>query len=1128
MLLLKNLLKYCSLLAVLLLLTASHTTAQFYNGSQMEFGKNRVQFNKFEWSFYRFDKFDVYFYVGGHDQAVYAMRASDKIIEDLEKKLDYTMTKRFQIIVYNRLSDLRQSNIGAVTEESYNTGGVTHIVDKKLMLYFNGDYEDFERQLKAGLVKVMVNNMMYGGKLKDVIRNNTLLNIPPWFTDGLISYLSRDWDPQINNAVKDGVMSGRWEKFNRLEGREATDAGHSIWKYIVENYGTSVISNILYMTRISRNVDSGLMFVLGVSLKNLTAEWLNYYDKMFYKQEQKLSLPEEKPLNRIRKKPRPNKVIGEPVFSKNGQFLAYKRNEEGRIKVCVRDLETGKDKVIYRQDYRSHNLMDLSYPVMSFHPSGKLLAIVTEHKGKIKLMLHDLENNKRDVKEIFYFRKVTSIDYSDNGKDLAMTAVLEGRSDLFIYNIISNTYKRITNDMYTDRDASFIDGSSKIIFSSNRDNDTIQDIEMDILPGNRNFDLFIFEKGREDKVLRRVTQTSGIDEIMPTESGKGKYTYLSDANGTLNRFVGELDSVIAYIDTITHYNYFTTTRPLTDLPRNITSYAVDTVNKKVVDVVLAKGNYRLTLRDLEAPNSNLTLKNSGFKKKGRDNAALTNTAPPPTIGQVSSQPIKAEPAKPFDPDNVDIFNYQFDEEIIEQEKKTETTAKNENAEPKDGSAGGNMSDRMERKLAKAKGKSKAQMRIDSLNAALQSVMVQEKKFELPQQRYYHVAFFADGVVTQLDNNFVNSSYQRYTGSGGFVNPGLNGLFKIGISDLFEDYKVIGGIRIAGNLNSTEYFLTAQNFKRRLDQSLTFHRQSFENQTGVASVQKFQMHSLLYRLTWPFTEFSAFKATMIARNDRTIFLSTNDRSLEEPDDIKFLAGIKSEYIFDNTINRGLNLYEGTRLKVFSEFYQDLDGDAKNFAVVGADVRNYLPLHRELTWANRIAASTNFGSNKLVYYMGGVDEWIVPSFNNDIEVDQSQNYQFQSLATNMRGFQQNIRNGTSFIVVNSELRVPLFRYIFNRPMKSDFLYNFQIVGFGDIGTAWTGISPFSEDNNLNREEIQAGSTQIILRNRREPVVGGFGLGIRARVLGYFVRVDHAWGVENGIVNDGIWYVSLSLDF
>ena len=132
--------------------------------------------------------------------------------------------------------------------------------------------------------------------------------------------------------------------------------------------------------------------------------------------------------------------------------------------------------------------------------------------------------------------------------------------------------------MYTDRVASFIDGYSNIIFSSNRENDTIQDIEMDLLPRNTDFDLFIFEKGREDKVLRRVTNTAGIDEIMPEESGRGEYSYVSDANGTLNRFIGQLDSSIAFIDTITHYNY-RKTQPQTDLPRNITSYAVDTMNK---------------------------------------------------------------------------------------------------------------------------------------------------------------------------------------------------------------------------------------------------------------------------------------------------------------------------------------------------------------------------------------------------------------------------------------------------------------------------------------------------------------------------------------------------------------------
>jgi hypothetical protein len=177
---------------------------------------------------------------------------------------------------------------------------------------------------------------------------------------------------------------------------------------------------------------------------------------------------------------------------------------------------------------------------------------------------------------------------------------------------------------------------------------------------------------------------------------------------------------------------------------------------------------------------------------------------------------------------------------------------------------------------------------------------------------------------------------------------------------------------------------------------------------------------------------------------------------------------------------------------------------------------------------MAASTSFGKQKLAYFLGGVDQWIVPDYNNDIPVDFDQNYAFQALATNMRGHPQNIRNGNSFAVINSELRWPLFRYFIHKPIKSNFIYNFQIVGFGDIGTAWTGLTPFSDENSLNREEIQQGSVLITVNNRREPIVGGFGVGVRTKFLGYFVRVDYAWGVENREINDGFWYVSLSMDF
>jgi hypothetical protein len=207
---------------------------------------------------------------------------------------------------------------------------------------------------------------------------------------------------------------------------------------------------------------------------------------------------------------------------------------------------------------------------------------------------------------------------------------------------------------------------------------------------------------------------------------------------------------------------------------------------------------------------------------------------------------------------------------------------------------------------------------------------------------------------------------------------------------------------------------------------------------------------------------------------------------------------------------------------------VNNNVNNLIVVGMDFRNYQRVHRSLIWANRFAASTSVGSNKLLYYMGGVDNWLFPAYNVNTPVAFDQNYAFQTLATNMRGFDQNIRNGNSFFVFNSELRWPVFRYLFNRPIRSDFINNFQIVAFGDVGSAWTGASPWSTDNQLFTRYIYRKPLLIKVEMQKDPIVEGFGFGARTRLFGYFLRGDLAWGIEDGRILKPIFYFSLSLDF
>jgi len=44
--------------------------------------------------------------------------------------------------------------------------------------------------------------------------------------------------------------------------------------------------------------------------------------------------------------------------------------------------------------------------------------------------------------------------------------------------------------------------------------------------------------------------------------------------------------------------------------------------------------------------------------------------------------------------------------------------------------------------------------------------------------------------------------------------------------------------------------------------------------------------------------------------------------------------------------------------------------------------------------------------------------------------------------------------------------------------------------------------------------------------EPVVGGIGVGLRTTILGYFVRFDVAWGIEDYRINKSLSCISLSI--
>jgi hypothetical protein len=408
-------------------------------------------------------------------------------------------------------------------------------------------------------------------------------------------------------------------------------------------------------------------------------------------------------------------------------------------------------------------------------------------------------------------------------------------------------------------------------------------------------------------------------------------------------------------------------------------------------------------------------------------------------------------------------------------------------------------------------------------------------------RIYQTAFYPNYLVSQVDFSFLEASYQAYTGGAVYYNPGFNMLFKLGTNDLFEDYKIIGGVRFGLDFESNEYLLSFENLKRRLDRQIIYHRQAYENYAAdyvneVYYPIKTITQELFYSLRWPFTQTFAIKATGSFRDDRTAYLSdnTNDYSRTMPNYHRNWAGLKLEAIFDNTRKIGINIPSGWRYKIFGETYWQLN-EASDLYVIGADFRHYQVIHRNLIWASRFATSSSFGRSRLLYYLGSVDNWITffrdkPVYDQSVGIDQQEKYAYQTLATDMRGFIQNIRNGNNFALMNNEIRWPFVQYFSKYPM-SNFWSSLQLVGFFDAGTAWSGKSPFNKTSAYDYETIPSsgeGSVIVTVETGRDPIVYGYGFGLRAQLLGYFMRFDWAWGIENKVILPNVFYFSMSLDF
>lgn len=387
----------------------------------------------------------------------------------------------------------------------------------------------------------------------------------------------------------------------------------------------------------------------------------------------------------------------------------------------------------------------------------------------------------------------------------------------------------------------------------------------------------------------------------------------------------------------------------------------------------------------------------------------------------------------------------------------------------------------------------------------------------------------DYIVTQLDNKNIGTYlYDNNVPMTVLRNPWLMPYVKISLSDLQRNINLEAGARSSIDFAYTDFHFKAGYYAGLLDHEFNYYRRvrKFDNVPNL--YQQYGTQLFEYKIMLPADERLRYTYTAGWRQDAIITKITEKQTLQIEDQVKRYFTNKLEILFDNSISSGLNQMTGSKVKMGLQYYLN-PKQAISMCWAETDMRFYLPVWRSITFAQRLAGAYNLGRNKTGYYLGGVENWTQkdqmpekPVYLNPTDV------RFQAWVCNLRGFYRGARMGHSYVVSNSEIRLPLMKLVYKRPLVSEFLKHFTLAAFADAGCAFTGKSPADIGNPYNTYYLNTPNYSMTITSRRNPWLLGIGYGVRSRILGYFVKYDRAWGWQEGRWETPMQYLSLGLDF
>lgn len=323
-------------LLLFLLLFSFMLSGQDFYPSQKKFDKTRIQYQKFVWKFFTSQNFEVYYF--GKNEAL--ARNTIQILESefprITDILGYSPFNKIKLFVYPSHQDWIQSNTG-ISLDNAEEAKAENYAKFKVEIAFQNNTSEYKKELIREVTKVYVNDMLFGGSIKDALQNSLLLSVPEWFSEGIAAYVAEGDSPEMNQFMYQVVVNNRVRKPNLAQGKESIWLGHSIWAYLVKTYGKQPVSNILNLTRIIRNEQSSISSTIKKPFSKFLREWFEYYMNQS-KQEEVNTVALNGLKNLTSVDMLNDQLLGDFKVSTDGKWLAYVLGESGKFQVNLMNL----------------------------------------------------------------------------------------------------------------------------------------------------------------------------------------------------------------------------------------------------------------------------------------------------------------------------------------------------------------------------------------------------------------------------------------------------------------------------------------------------------------------------------------------------------------------------------------------------------------------------------------------------------------------------------------------------------------------------------------------------------------------------------------------------------------------